>query len=160
MGDSIHFVKQLLNRFLFENEVRVVTAMRYSLLIQSILFVLISTSLLIMPVTILEYFGWLNPDGIFARLFSVMMIGFSLNMILNWKSAEKVIFKLVNQTFYIVSGLLAASCISLIVGTEGRPAIIWLMCLIFLLLHLFWLYWRIMIKEVAQYNFKNNFKTD
>ena len=130
--------------------------MRYSLLVQSILFVLISILLLIMPVTILEYFGWLNPDGIFARLFSVMMIGFSLNMILNWKSTEKVIFKLVNENFYIVSGLLAASCISLIVGTEGRPAIIWLICFMFLLLHLFWLYWRIMIQEVARYNFKTD----
>ena len=156
MSESIHFVKQLLNRFLFENEVRAVTVMRYSLLVQSILFVLISILLLIMPVTILEYFGWLNPDGIFARLFSVMMIGFSLNMILNWKSTEKVIFKLVNENFYIVSGLLAASCISLIVGTEGRPAIIWLICFMFLLLHLFWLYWRIMIQEVARYNFKTD----
>lgn len=156
MDESIHFVKQLLNRFLFENEVRAVTVMRYSLLIQSILFILISILLLIMPVTILEYFGWLNPDGIFARLFSVMMIGFSFNMMLNWKSTEKVIFKLVNQNFYIVSGLLAAGCISLIVGTEGRPAIIWLICFMFLLLHLFWLYWRIMIKEVAQYNFKTD----
>lgn len=156
MNEAIHFVKQLLNRFLFENEVRAVTVMRYSLLVQSILFVLISILLLIMPVTILEYFGWLNPDGIFARLFSVMMIGFSLNMILNWKSTEKVIFKLVNENFYIVSGLLAASCISLIVGTEGRPAIIWLICFMFLLLHLFWLYWRIMIQEVARYNFKTD----
>ena len=156
MNEAIHFVKQLLNRFLFQNEVRAVTVMRYSLLIQSILFVLISILLLIMPVTILEYFGWLNPDGIFARLFSVMMIGFSLNIILNWKSTEKVIFKLVNENFYIVSGLLAASCISLIVGTEGRPAIIWLICFMFLLLHLFWLYWRIMIQEVARYNFKTD----
>ena len=124
------------------------SSLRMAIFIQASLFTVFSAILFIFPETILEFFGWARADGIITRLFAAALFSIAANIIYYVREEPERVQHAVNQIFLFSTIGLVGMCMSIFLGAQDRPAMSWLLCLVFLLNHLYWLYNRFMVAEI------------
>jgi hypothetical protein len=111
---------------------------------------IVALPLFLFPEKILKLLGWLTVDPITSRLVASALFAIGTVSFLVRNSDISVFRVLLNfkiiWSLFAISGLL----ISLLKSDQGRPFILWILLIGFVLFHCIWLYWRITIEKGAK----------
>jgi hypothetical protein len=104
--------------------------------------ILFAIPLFIAPESVLSLFGWQAVDPVAARSVSAALFAIGIESYLCRNAGTEVFKAMLNLkiiwSFAATLGLL----IALVMGTHGRPLMLWLIFLTFVSFHVLWVYWR------------------
>ncbi len=122
-------------------------SLRLWFVIHFIVDVIAAVPLLLIPVTILGYFGWENIDPITTRLFGAALFGIGIESYLARDSGIEIYFSMLNLKIIWSTFAILGLLLSIIEGIESSNVFLWAVLIIFVFFNIVWIYWKLRLKK-------------
>lgn len=111
--------------------------------------VLFAVPLFLFPEDMLSLAGWQSVDPVAARGVAAALFGIGIESYLARNAGIEAYRNLLNLKIIWSFAASAGLAVALIQNTHGRPFMLWMVFIIFVLFHFLWVYWRVRLKRLS-----------
>jgi hypothetical protein len=122
-------------------------ALRKWFLVHFLIDFIFAIPLMFIPVMLLTSMGWQAVDPVAARLVAAALFGIGLESLLSYNAPVETYKGMLNLKITWSFGAIVGLILSLVQGDQGRPAVLWLLLLVFVFFNGLWIYWKIKISR-------------
>ena len=106
--------------------------------------------LFVVPVLFLSWLGWTDIHPVASRLVAAALFGIGIESFLARKSFLVSFINMLNLKIIWSAAAVVGLGISLLQKSQGNPAAVWAIFIVFIVFHAIWVYWRVQAGRAVQ----------